>query len=166
MNWLPELLVSYGMSHAEAGYWAALPTVVGIFGALTIPRLATPERRFVILIALCCVILVATLMLRVESRPVLFVGLLLQGVARSTLMTVLILILVELPGIGARNAGTASGLFFAAAEFGGMLGPLGVGVLYDASGGFGAGLALCSVVSLALLYGASRLRGMAIPNDA
>ncbi len=165
MNWLPELLVGYGMSHEQAGYWAALPTVVGIGGALSIPRLATPQRRFVILLGLCFSILAATLVLQVPARPVLFSGLVLQGIARATLMTVLVLTLVELPGIGARNAGTASGLFFAAAEFGGMLGPLSVGVLYDLSGNFVAGLALCSLISFGLVLGARRLRAMALVAD-
>ena len=45
-NWLPELLVNGGMDAARAGYWAAVPTLVGIIGALSIPRLATPPRRF------------------------------------------------------------------------------------------------------------------------
>ena len=48
-NWLPELLRHSGMSAAEAGIWAALPTAVGVAGALLIPRLATPRRRLAIL---------------------------------------------------------------------------------------------------------------------
>ena len=51
-NWLPEILKTHGMSPAEAGYWATIPTIIGIAGSLIIPRLATPERRFHILIAL------------------------------------------------------------------------------------------------------------------
>ena len=51
-NWLPEMLRTGGMAPDEAGIWSALPTAVGIVGALMIPRLATPPRRFAILIAL------------------------------------------------------------------------------------------------------------------
>lgn len=162
MNWLPELLVTYGMSFSQAGYWAAIPTVVGIFGALTIPRLATPERRFAILGGLCIAILTATLLLQFGARPILLSGLVLQGIARATLMTVLVLTLVELPGVGRNHAGTASGLFFAAAEFGGMLGPLFVGLLYDLSAGFAAGLFMFSLISIALIVGARRLHGMSM----
>ena len=158
MNWLPELLVGYGMSHSQAGYWAALPTLVGIFSALTIPRLATPERRFQILMGLCISILLATVALQFSSKFILFFGLVLQGIARATLMTVLVLTLVELPGVGQRNAGTASGLFFAAAEIGGMLGPLLMGLLYDLTQNFVAGLMFCSLMSFGLLHGANRLR--------
>lgn len=160
-NWLPELLVTGGMGVVEAGYWAAVPTVVGIGGSLLIPRLATPARRLPILTALCMTVVLATLLLQFQARPLLLSGLMLQGIARSSLMTVLILTLVELPSVGARNAGTASGLFFAAAEMGGMLGPLGLGVLYDLSHGFSAGLALFTAIAAVLVVGARRLRSLA-----
>jgi CP family cyanate transporter-like MFS transporter len=76
-------------------------------------------------------------------------------------MTVMMLTLVELPHIGDRHAGTAAGLFFSAAEFGGMLGPVSLGVLYDVTHGFGAGLTLYSLIALALVAGARSLRRMA-----
>jgi MFS transporter, CP family, cyanate transporter len=160
MNWLPQLLVGYNMSDELAGYWATIPTIVGIVAALTIPRLATPKRRFLILAGLCSALLLATVALQFESRSVLFAGLMLQGTARATIMTVLVLTLVELPGVGDRYAGTAAGLFFAAAEFGGMLGPLAIGMLYDFTGGFTAGLAICTSITAGLLFGARRLSAM------
>jgi hypothetical protein len=67
-------------------------------------------------------------------------GLTLQGIARSSLMTVAILILVEMPEIGARRAGAASGLFFSAAEIGGVTGPLALGAISEMSGGFDSAL--------------------------
>ncbi|MEQ8663009.1 MAG: MFS transporter [Gammaproteobacteria bacterium] len=160
-NWLPALLVDGGMTPTRAGYWAAVPTLVGILGALSIPRLAIPRRRFQILLLLSAALLGATLLLQFQRPELMFSGLVLQGVARSTLMTVMILTLVELPDIGERHAGTASGLFFAAAEFGGMLGPLALGVLYDLTEGFAAGLALFSMIAAALLVGVRRLERMA-----
>jgi cyanate permease len=159
-NWLPELLVAGGMGVVEAGYWAAIPTLVGIGGSLLIPRLATPERRLAILSALCVTVVVSTVLLHFSERPLLLAGLILQGIARSSLMTVMILTLVELPSVGARNAGTAAGLFFAAGEMGGVLGPLTLGILYDLTHGFGASLTLLSVIALALVYGVHRLRAL------
>ncbi|XOV84873.1 MAG: CynX/NimT family MFS transporter [bacterium] len=160
-NWLPELLRQGGKSAVQAGYWAALPTVVGILGSLLIPRLATPERRFHILIVLCLAALLASVLLQALDNITLTTGLILQGVARSSLMTVLILTLVELPGIGEQRVGVASGMFFSAAEIGGMLGPLGMGVIFDVTGGFSASLWSLSIVSAAMIGGAFYLKRLA-----
>lgn len=161
MNWLPEMLRFHGMSATEAGYWAAIPTVVGILGSLLIPRLATPARRFYILIGLSVAALLASFMLRSSSDPVLLAGLLLQGLARSSLMTVLILTLVELPEIGERYAGVASGIFFSAAEVGGVLGPFLLGALYLPDTGFGNGLWLLSAVAVVMVAGTGWMRRQA-----
>ncbi len=162
-NWLPELLRSHGMSAANAGYWAAVPTVVGIAGSLLIPRLATPQRRFHILIALSIVACLASLLLRFSQEGALLAGLLLQGIARSSLMAVLILALLELPEIGDKHAGTASGIFFSAAEIGGVLGPLLLGLLYVPGSGFSSGLWLLSAVSLTLIAGSAWLQRRPAP---
>lgn len=153
-NWLPELLRQGGMTLIEAGYWAAIPTVVGIAASLMIPRLATPGRRFIILAVLAGIAAGASLLLQVQAEPILLTGLLLQGIARSTMMTVLILTLVELPGIGDRYAGVASGMFFTAGEVGGVLGPLTLGIMYDASGGFATGLGTLTAIALLLAVAA------------
>ena len=157
-NWLPELLQSHGLSAVNAGYWAALPTVIGIMGSLIIPRLATPERRFKILIGLSIAAFIASILLRFGEPSSLLTGLLLQGVARSSLMTVLILSLVELPEIGERYAGVASGLFFSAAELGGVLGPLTLGLLYTPEVGFSSGLTLLTGIALTIIAGSVLLQ--------
>ena len=161
-NWLPEILRQGGMTLVQAGYWAAFPTLVGIVGSLVIPRLATPERRFGILLALFLIAAGASILLQFIAQPWLSLGLLLQGIARSAMMTVLILTLVELPGIGQRNAGAASGLFFSAAEIGGVLGPLGLGVIYQATGGFDWSLAMLCAVAFLLALAVGRLRRIAV----
>lgn len=161
-NWLPELLRHGGMSAAVAGYWATVPTVVGIAGSLLIPRLATPERRFALLAGLGVSAMLASLLLEAGSGPALTLGLVLQGIARSSLMTVAILTLVESRGVGEKQAGTASGLFFAAAEVGGAGGPILLGVLYDATGGFDAGLLLLAGIGALLAVAALRLRRISV----
>ena len=88
------------------------------------------------------------------SLDALVPGLILQGLARASLMTVLILTLVELPEIGEKRAGTASGMFFSAAEMGGLLGPLTLGILYDPSAGFSSGLIFLSLISGFMIVGA------------
>ncbi len=160
-NWLPEVLRSHGLPILEASYWAALPTVIGIAGSLLIPRLATPDRRFTILLGLCLAALLASLLLQFSGGPLQTLGLIMQGIARSALMTVLVLTLVELPGIDESRAGTASGMFFSAAEIGGVLGPLGLGILYDSTHDFTAGLGALSVVALLLTIGTVYLTRLA-----
>jgi cyanate permease len=150
-NWLPELLHSKGLEIATAGFWAAIPTGVSVLAALTIPRLATPERRLKVLALLIAGGAITTVLLHLEPGPVLATGLILQGLARGAMMTVALLMLVEIPGVGAKRAGTAGGLFFTAAEIGGVSGPLVIGLLHDATGGFTAALVLLSVICVALL---------------
>ena len=160
-NWLPELLRVGGMSAATAGYWAAIPTAVGIFGALLIPRQATPERRYPILVALCLGLGLASLCLHAGAGAILLSGLILQGFARGALTTILVLTLVEMPGVEEKYAGTASGLFFSAAEVGGVAGPLSLGILYDVTGDFTAGLYLLTAVSVLLMLAVLRIRRLA-----
>ena len=157
-NWLPELLRVGGMSAAVAGYWAAIPTAVGVIGALLIPRHATPERRFPILFALCIAAGVASLCLHAGMGPFLLTGLVLQGFVRGGLTIILVLTLVEMPGVQERYAGTASGLFFSAAEVGGVAGPLTLGILYDVTGGFTAGLYLLTSITVLLVFSVLYLR--------
>ena len=158
-NWLPELLRVGGMSTDEAGYWAAMPVVVGIMGALVIPRLATPQHRHQVLRGLFLSVAVGCALYATTSTgPGLVAGLAFHGIAAASMMTVLILTMVELPDVGISRAGTATGLFFSAAEFGGVAGPVALGVLYDLTGGFGAGLGLfvgigCALFALVSLLG-------------
>jgi cyanate permease len=157
-NWLPALLQSRGMSAASAGHWAVIPTVIGLAGSLLIPRLATPSRRHLVLAGLCASAMLATLLLLAESTPLMVIGLALQGIARSSMMTVAMLTLVETPGIGERHAATASGMFFSAAEVGGASGPVLVGLIHDASAGFGPSLGFLSAIAALLVVAALWLR--------
>lgn len=150
-NWLPEILRAKGMSPVDAGYWASIPTVVGVIGALTIPRFATPERRIPIMFALYGAVLVATLLLHLAPGGGLITGLMLQGIARSSMMTVAILLLMEAPGVPPERAGMAGGMFFTVAEIGGVTGPLTIGLASDASGGFTLPLILFSGVACTLI---------------
>lgn len=115
-NWLPELLRHRGFSPVEAGYWAAIPSAMGILGVLVIPRLATPDRRLMIMGALFCTSFVASLLLQSSGGVLLLVGLILQGLARGSMMTIAILILMETPRIPPDRLGLAGGLFFTTAE--------------------------------------------------
>jgi len=161
-NWLPELLRSRGMTPAVAGYWATIPTVIGVVGSLIIPRLATPKRRIMVMTLLFISALLASLLLHADPGPWLASGLFLQGIARSSMMTVAILLLMEAPGVPKARIGLAAGLFFTAAEIGGVLGPLTIGILSDLTHGFSVpligltGVCLVLLVLLGLLARASK----------
>lgn len=146
-NWLPEILRVGGMEPASAGLWASIPVVIGIFGALIFPRLAIPERRMKILAALFLAQLLAPLCIE-WSGNALVLGLILQGLARGTLSVVVVLVMMELPEVDSSRMGAAAGMYFTAGEIGGVLGPLTIGTLYDATGGFAVALyflaALCA----------------------
>ncbi|MEM9139189.1 MAG: MFS transporter [Pseudomonadota bacterium] len=150
-NWLPEILRAKGMTATEAGFWSAIPTIVGVIGALTIPRFATPKRRVAIMLALFLSVGLSTVLLHLLPGPGLVTGLMLQGIARSSMMTVAILLLMEAPGVPPERAGMAGGMFFTVAEIGGVLGPASIGVVADGFGGFGASLVMLSGVAVLML---------------
>ncbi|HEV8016262.1 MAG TPA: MFS transporter [Stellaceae bacterium] len=156
-NWLPEILRFGGMEPARAGLWASIPVVIGIVGALVFPRLAIPERRMKILAALFVAQMLAPLCIE-WGGDALVPGLVFQGLARGTLSVVVVLVMMELREVDAGRMGAAAGMYFTAGEIGGVLGPLTIGTLYDATGGFSAALyflvALCGWQLLLL----SRLR--------
>jgi len=151
-NWLPEILRSSGMDARAAGFWAAAPSVVGIGAALVVPRLAASGRRALVLALLFTGAGVATLLVQSSAGPLLAAALVLQGVARGSMTAVAMLVLMDQLGGDARHLGAAGGLFFSAAEIGGVLGPVTVGVMHDWSGGFGAALHLLTGVCAALLW--------------
>lgn len=160
-NWLPEILRTGGMSINNAGICAALPVAIGIVSAIFVSRLAIPKRRYRVMLCslLCC--MSASLLLQSAALSILTPGLVLQGIGQGTLMVLAMLILVEQPEVGAQRAGTAGGLFFAAAEIGGVLGPLSLGVIFDATGGFTLSLAALTAIMLVLVLLLSRLRSVA-----
>lgn len=153
-NWLPEILRATGMSPVSAGFWASIPTAVGILAALAIPRLATPERRYTILAGLFVSAGIATLLLHSQAGGVLALALVCQGIARGAMVAVAVLCLMETRDVSARHTGSASGLFFSAGEIGGVAGPIMVGALHDLTGGFAAALfvltALCGLLLVLL----------------
>jgi CP family cyanate transporter-like MFS transporter len=150
-NWLPELLRHSGMDESTAGFWAAIPTAIGIVGALIIPRFATPERRLRVLVFLFVCAAGSTFLLHSNPGLALSLALILQGLAKSSMMTLSLLTVMEIPEVGSRHTGSASGMFFSAAEVGGVLGPLTLGITYDATGNFDQGLLILTVDCLVLM---------------
>lgn len=149
-NWLPEILRAGGMAPARAGQWASIPTAVGVLGALIVPRFAVAERRLAVMIILFACAGIATLLIPTAGWS-LALGLVLQGVARGAMMAVALMVLMDSKEIGQAQMGAAGGLFFTAAEIGGVLGPLTIGWLAERGGGFGSSLWMLSGVCVALI---------------
>jgi cyanate permease len=157
-NWLPEILRFGGMDVASAGFWASVPVVIGIGGALLFPRLAIPSRRMTILAGLFAAQMAAPLLINWGTGGALAAGLLCQGLARGSLSIIVVLVLMELREVDSARMGAAAGLYFTAGEIGGVLGPLTIGTLYDLTGNFAAALDALAALCLWQLLLLSRLR--------
>jgi len=107
----------------------------------------------------------ATLLINYGDGVWLATGLIFQGVARSSMMTLAMLVLIETPAVGARNMGVAGGLFFTVAELGGVLGPFSIGFLADLTGDFNASLLMISCVCLCLIALSFRVHRLVADTD-
>jgi cyanate permease len=150
MAWLPSILQARGLSATSAGLWASIPTLVGIASNLVIPRFATPERAIKILGALYCCLVIATLLMAFTSGAGLIAGLVLLGIARI-IGTIVLLILMAAPRVGAENMGAAIGLYFTVGEIGGVLGPALMGAIADLAGSLVASVLALNVLAVFLL---------------
>lgn len=159
-NWLVEILRAHGFGAERAGFWAAVPAAIGVIGALVIPRYATPERRLWIMTALVVSAFAASVLIQSSDEPALITGLFLQGVARSSLMTVTVMLLMEARDVPKDRLGLAGGVFFTVAEIGGVLGPFSFGLLLDLSGTIHVPLGAVSLAAIVLGVLLARLRAL------
>lgn len=150
-NWLPEMLRSKGWNAAQAGYLAALPTTVGIAGSLIVPRFAVGDRRVLVVALLFLSMLTSAILLLAAHDWTLILPLVLFGITRTSTPALVILLLMETRGVRADRHGLVGGMYFVAGEIGGALGPLTVGVVSEATGGFNASFALIAAVSAVLI---------------
>ena len=147
VNWLPTVLTDKGMTPTQAGFWASVPNMASVAGLLLIPALARYGYRSLTIALLLLSGAVSTIGIGLaDGGPLLGGALAINGLSRGPIMPVMILVLMETPGIGSRNMGIAGGMFFAAAEVGGFSGPLLMGLLRDLTGTLFSGLVLLTVV--------------------
>lgn len=139
-NWLPEILVATGMDAARAGIWASVPSLIGAGASLVLPRYAVAGRRITMLLGAISLGAAAALLIAFGNGMWLALGLCLQGIARGSMIPITMLALMETREVDSKVMGAAGGLFFAAAETGGVMGPLATGWLADATQGFEAAL--------------------------
>lgn len=151
-TWLPSLLEAGGMTSDQAGFWAAIPNLVGIVGLLTLPRLIVNGYRAYAAAILLVMWAVALVLLAQTSGGMLFVGLILLGFVNSCIMPTFMLILMETPVVGPLRMGMAAGLYFSVAEIGGFGGPFLLGRVYDATGSLVGGVMFLALLALLLAF--------------
>ena len=84
------------------------------------------------------------------SGIALYIGLAVLGFISSPFMALLLLILMDSPGVEIRHMGSAGGMFFCVAEIGGFAGPFFMGVLVDLTGTFMAGALFLAGLCIAI----------------
>lgn len=149
-NWLPKILESGGMSPTTAGFAASIPPFAGVLTVLVIPRVVPPHLRGRFIALLALLVIVALLVSVTASAFPMFLGLVLFGIASSSLFPLVMLILMETPEVGSRYMGLAGGIFFCVAEIGGFTGPLIMGALVDLTGTFLAGVSFLASLGLVI----------------
>jgi cyanate permease len=152
--WLPEVLRGKGLSLVDAGYWAGVPTIVAIIAALVVTRLALPHRRVPILATVAIIGIASVIFLEIQPLVLLLLCLAGQGIPRSCLVPIALLMLMESKALDGDSMGAASGLFFTAGQVGGVLGPFLCGLAISATGNYDTPLwimGLSMVMLLALL---------------
>jgi len=134
------------MTPAEAGFYASLPGWSGLIGNIIVPSLARAgSRKPIVFITLLtqgiCIYVGAT------ATGLLFTAsLVFYGIGFGAAAPLLIVILMDLPQVGAKRIGVASGILFSIGGMGGFTGPLVVGFLTESTGTI-----LTGMITLALL---------------
>jgi cyanate permease len=146
--WLPKIFEAKGFSPASAGIISAIPIGAAIPAVLMIPWIVPPHLRspFVALSALLT--MGGTLLSVAGTGTVQFAGLFFYGINAPVFLPILILILMDTPGVEPELMGAAVGLFFCIGEIGGFAGPLAMGVLVDMTGTFLAGAIFLSALNV------------------
>jgi cyanate permease len=149
-SWLPKILEINGMSGPQAGFAASLTIAAGIPSLLILPSVVPSHSRgraMAVLSILTAIIIVLVMQI---SGAALLIGLAVLGFISAPLMAMLLLILMDSPGVETRHMGSAGGMFYCVAEIGGFAGPFLMGILVDLTGTFMAGALFLAVLCAAI----------------
>ncbi|MFC7165428.1 CynX/NimT family MFS transporter [Halospeciosus flavus] len=159
-NWLATVLQSRGVDPTLAAMLVSGFVAAEAVGTLAVPTLSDRlgERGTVVAgCAALCFAGTATLLVPGVPLAVPVVGALAVGLGVGGISPLVRMVPAELDEIGPELTGTAVGLVFAVGELGGFLGPFLVGVLYDLTGTYAAGLGVICVGCLAAVLAGHRL---------
>ncbi|MHA1863595.1 MAG: MFS transporter [Candidatus Thorarchaeota archaeon] len=150
-NWLPTLLEEKGMDPIGAGILASIPTWVGLIGSGVIPGITTAGKRKPIIIALLFVEGISLYVVGITSGSFLVATLIIYGIVSGAIMPLMLVVMMDLPNVGAEHTGIATGLFFSIGASMGFIGPIVVGYLTDLTSSFLPSLILLAVVVEAMI---------------
>lgn len=149
--WQPTFLEEAGYHLAAAGRWTAVGTLCGLLTAFAVPGLSHAGARRTALAALLLTAAVGLAGMAVLRAGPLLAATWVTAMARAPVLPLMMLLLMEQPGVGARHLGLGAGLLFAAAEIGGFGGPALLGVVRDLAGGLVPGMLGMAAVSLVMI---------------
>ena len=159
--WQPTYLEEAGFLLAAAGRWTAVGTLCGLLTALVVPGLSRPGARRAALAVLLLAAALGLAGMAVLNGGSLLAAAWITAMARAPVLPLMMLLLMEQPGVGARHLGLAAGLLFAAAEIGGFGGPALLGAVRDLAGGLAPTMLGMAVVSLLMTGAVFRVRDTA-----
>ena len=149
-SWLPKILEINGMSGPQAGFAASITIAAGIPSILLIPSVVPARHRGRTMAILAILTAINMVMVMKVSGLALYVGLAVLGFISSPFMALLLLFLMDSPGVQTRYMGSAGGMFYCVAEIGGFAGPFLMGVLVDMTGTFMAGALFLASLCIAI----------------
>ncbi len=135
-NWLPTLLEEKGMDAAGAGLLASIPTWVGLIGSAIIPGIAIAGSRKPVIIITLLIEGICVYFAGITFGLFLLASLIIYGIVSGAHMPLMLVVMMDLPEVGAKYTGIASGLFFAIGASMGFIGPILVGYLKDLTSSF------------------------------
>jgi cyanate permease len=150
-NWLPTLLEEKGMDAVGAGLLASIPTWLGLIGSGIIPGVSSAGSRKPIIIVLLLIEGVSIYAIGITSGSFLLASLVVYGVVSGAVMPLMLVVMMDLPDVGAEYTGIATGLFFSIGATMGFIGPSLVGFLTDLTSSFLPALILLAVVVEAMI---------------
>ncbi len=153
--WLPEILADAGLGTQVGGRWLALFAILGLPASLVAPVLAGRMRSpfpLVVAFVACWAVGYLGLLLAPAHGTVVWMVLLGLGPSTFPILLALIGLRTATPALAVVLSGMVQGVGYALAA----LGPIGIGLLYDATGSWDAALLVLLALLVVLLVAARR----------
>ena len=152
-NWLPALLEEKGMDPAGAGLLASIPTWVGLIGSGIIPGATRTGKRKPVIVALLFIEGICMYIVGITSGTSLLILLVVYGIVSGAVMPLMLVVMMDLPKVGAEYTGIATGLFFSVGGVMGFIGPSLVGYVTDIYSNFLPALIILAIIVEAMIAG-------------